>query len=115
MLIPDLATASRYISNGNGSFNQGNYDADTQNVTFNYTLDGILNYSVVDFAAFDNTSGNLELSLFDDDGISLINIITYSLTGTGSTTSNGLTISVTDFTPDNDRYKVTSDFIIDLN
>lgn len=114
-VIPDLTTVDRKMSNGLYTYNQGTYNAGATHDTFSYIHTGTLTYSCVDFSVYNNTSGNLVASVYDADEITLIQSLTYSLIGTGSTTGNGITVDVYSFNEDNDRYKASVNFTFDLN
>jgi len=113
--IPDVNTQDRVIADSLGTYNLGSYSAGYTHSTIDYTNNGILNYSVTEFALINNTSTTLTLSLLDDDDSTVIETITYTLNSTGSTSNNGLTINVTQLDPNQDRFKASANFQVDLN
>ncbi|CAG7580527.1 MAG: hypothetical protein SLAVMIC_00460 [uncultured marine phage] len=113
-VISDVSTASRRIADSLGSYNLGSYGAGTTQPTINYTHLGQLSYTCTEFAVFDNLSSDLILTLYDADGTTIIESLTYSLTGVGMVSNNGLTINVTQLDANQDRYKSTATFTVDL-
>ena len=115
---PSLPTGaySRYVStpdtNGytssvsSGNFGTGDWSPSittTRSVT-NVTTHTAFTES--EFACYDlNTT--LTFNLLNHDGSSLSSISNYVLNAAGSTTSNGLTITVNSFSADGDRYKAS--------
>jgi hypothetical protein len=74
----------------------------TRNVT---NSSGLLTaFSGATFGCYTNTT-TLSFYLYSGDGATLSSINNFILSAVGSTSSNGLTISVTAFTTDSDRYK----------
>jgi hypothetical protein len=115
---PSLPTGpySRYVStpstNGytssvsNGYFGTGTW---TPSITTTRSVTNITSHTAFtesEFACYDlNTT--LTFNLLNHDGSSLSSISNYVLNAAGSTTSNGITITVNSFLPDGDRYKAS--------
>lgn len=110
---------SRYISNPttngytssvvSGYFGTGNWtpssdfsSSTTRNVT---NSSGLLTaFTETEFACYTNGT-TMSFTLYNHDGSVLTDIQNYVINAAGSTTSNGLSITVNSFLPDNDRYK----------
>jgi hypothetical protein len=113
---PSLPTGaySRYVStpstNGytssvsNGYFGTGTW---TPSITTTRSVTNLTTHTAFtesEFACYDlNTT--LTFNLLNHDGSSLSSISNYVLNAVGSTTSNGITITVNSFSADGDRYK----------
>jgi hypothetical protein len=115
---PSLPTGpySRYVStpstNGytssvsNGYFGTGTW---TPSITTTRSVTNVTTHTAFtesEFACYDlNTT--LTFNLLNHDGSTLSSISNYVLNAAGSTTSNGITITVNSFSPDGDRYKAS--------
>lgn len=114
--------SSRYISNpttntyngtpGNtGSFGHGtwspasDFSSSTSRASIN-SSSNITAFSESEFGCF-NLGTTMSFYLYNHDGTVLSSIDNYVLNAAGSTTSNGLTITVNSFLPDSDRYKAS--------
>ena len=107
---------SRYVStpvtNGytssvsNGYFGTGTW---TPSITTTRSVTNVTTHTAfteTEFACYDlNTT--LTFNLLNHDGSSLSSITNYVLNAAGSTTSNGITITVNSFSTDGDRYKAS--------
>ena len=113
---PSLPTGaySRYVStpdtNGytssvsSGNFGTGDWSPSITTTRSVTNLTTHTAFTETEFACYDlNTT--LTFNLLNHDGSSLSSISNYVLNAAGSTTSNGLTITVNSFSADGDRYK----------
>ncbi len=110
---------TRFISNpGTNSYTssvaQGTFGTGDWNVTSNFTSNtsrnvtnssGLLTaFTEAEFACFTNGT-TMSFTLYNHNQTILSQITNYVISGVGSTTSNGITLTVNSFDIDNDRYK----------
>ena len=127
---PTLASGtSRYISQpttntyngtpGNpGIFGHGSWSpsADFSSSTSRLSINSsgsLTAFYETEFGCYNNGT-TMSFYLYNHDGTVLSSIDSYVLNGSGSTTSNGITITVNSFLPDSDRYKANVTGTIDV-
>lgn len=112
--------SSRYISQPTTSTynnipgNSGQYGIGSWSPSSNFTSNttrsainssgALVAFSESEFACYNNGT-TMSFTLYNHDGSVLSSINNYVINGIGSTTSNGITITVNNFLPDSDRYK----------
>ena len=117
------STTPRYVSepttnNYNYSSSPGEFGIGTWNTSSDFSATTTRNtinnsgtitlFSNSDFACFD-TGTTMSFQLIKDDGSTIIQSIeNLTINAIGSTNSGGLTLNITAFGPDNDRYKATA-------
>lgn len=118
---PSLGSGSaRYISSpstntyNSSAGNSGQFGVGTWNPSTNFassTTRSTINssgaltaFTESEFACLNNGT-TMSFTLYNYDGSVLYSIQNYVLSAAGSTTSNGLTITINSLLPDNDRYK----------
>jgi hypothetical protein len=128
---PSLGSGAytRYISNpstngynstpgNNGYYGTGTWDpatnftaSTTRNVT---NSSGSLQlFSESEFACY-NTGTTMSLYLYNHDGSILRSIVGHVINGTGATSQGGLTLNITSFSADNDRYKAAANGTVNV-
>jgi len=112
-LTPE-ATTSRFIGKPNGAYEVGDWTSfdSVARAVLNEPSSGEVSYTVTDFAVFDETT-TLDFIIYDGTGASLSTVS--QIVGTNSTTLNGLTINVTSFSVDSDRFKASATFTATLS
>jgi hypothetical protein len=123
---PSLPTGdySRYVStpdtNGytssvsSGNFGTGDWSPSITTTRSVTNLTTHTAFTETEFACYDlNTT--LTFNLLNHNGSSLSSISNYVLNAAGSTTSNGITITVNSFSADGDRYKASVSGTIDVS
>lgn len=89
---------------GVGSWSQSSdFSSSSTRTTIN-SASALTAFTETEFACF-NTGTTMSFTLYNHDNTVLYSIQNYIINGAGSTTSNGLTITVNSFSADNDRYK----------
>lgn len=105
-------------SNINGNFGVGNWNT-FNDYFFNNRTRKVFNtggiktlFSDSNFACYDDNT-NIVFSLYND--IELIESVSYVINGIGTISSNGITINVTNFETDSDRFKASVNGTIDVD
>jgi hypothetical protein len=80
-----------------------NFSANTTRPTIN-SSSNLTAFTESEFGCFNNGT-TMSFTLYNHDGSVLSSIDNYVINGSGSTSSNGLVITVNSFLPDSDRYK----------
>lgn len=116
--ISNPGTNSYTSSVAPGVFGTGDWNVSanyTSNVSRNVTnSSGLLTaFTETEFACFTNGT-TMSFTLYNHNGSILSQISNYVLNAVGSTTSNGITITVNSFDIDNDRYKANVTGTIDV-
>ncbi len=91
-----------YFGVGNWS-TLANFNASTTRTTIN-TTGTFTAFTETEFACY-NTGTTMSFTVYKEDGSVLYSIQNYVINVTGSTSSNGLTLTVNSFQADSDRYK----------
>ncbi len=98
------STAGNSGQFGVGTWDPGtNFTASTTRSTIN-SSGNLTAFTEAEFGCFNNGT-TMSFTLYNYDSSVLYSIQNYVINGAGSTTSNGLTITVNSFSADNDRYK----------
>ena len=128
---PSLGSGAftRYISNPstngynstpgtNGYYGTGDWDpatnftaSTTRNVT--NSSGSLTLFTESEFACF-NTGTTMSLYLYNHDGSILRSIVGHVINGTGATSQGGLTLNITTFAADNDRYKAAANGTVNV-
>lgn len=114
------STTDRFISFPDGGFfNVGDwspssdFSSNTLRPTTNSTTP-ILAFTESNFGVY-TTGTTMSFTVYDGSGAILSQITNYTINSVGSTGSLGITLSVTSFSADEDRYKASVSGTIDLN
>ena len=116
---------SRYISQPDtnaytssvipGYFGTGAWTPGITTVRNTTNLTSITAFTESEFACYD-TNTTFDFYVYNEDGSTIVSSITgYVVSGTGSTSSNGLTLTISSFTNDSDRYKAAASGTINLS
>ena len=128
---PSLGSGAytRYISNpstngynstpgNNGYYGTGTWDpatnftaSTTRNVT--NSSGNLQLFSESEFACY-NTGTTMSVYLYNHDGSVLQSIVGHVINGTGVTSQGGLTLNITSFSADNDRYKAAANATVNI-
>lgn len=117
-VVDDYDTTLRYVADPGSpaAYNVGDwtdFDSITRDVlVIEPSFSGSIDYTSTEFGVL-NTNTTLEVEVLDGDGSQ---VATHSVTvATSSSTSQGITIDITSFQPDEDRYQATANFTVDFN
>lgn len=127
---PSLGTGSYtrfistpYINSYNPSINQGQFGTGDWLTTSDFisnTYRSVINssgnftlFSDTDFSCLNNGT-TMSVYLYNHDGSILQSIVGHIINGTGSTSQGGLTLNITDFQPDNDKYKASVNAVLNV-
>lgn len=115
--ISNISTTNRYVADPstNGNYDIGGWTVGSQKSSLNNSYKGQFSYTVSDFACL-NENGDVSMIIYRADGSTILSEVSQVLnSSSGSITENGLSINVTSFNSDNDRFKASVEFTINLN
>lgn len=114
-VVSDITTIGRYvaspISEGN-PYSIGSWAGGSSHPT---TKNSSISYSCGYFSISNNSSTILKVDVLGADGTSIIASNSVAITGNINNTNDNITIKITDFTTDVDKYKAKMNTTIDLS
>lgn len=114
VITPETTTLRNVANPNGGAYDIGDWTPGTSYDVLNEPSGDKVTYVSTDFSVFNNTSTTLELNLYGANGTIIKTLSTAVLNGTQTVTNGGLSINVSSFSPDEDRYKATATFEINL-
>jgi hypothetical protein len=108
--ISPISTTTRDLGDPHGDYDIGSWASSLNTPRPSINVSSI-SYTSTDFSVYDNVNTDLYFNFYGADGTTILASASYDLTSVGSVTSNGITINVTDFQTDQDKYKATATFV----
>jgi hypothetical protein len=111
-VVPDIGTTSRNVADGAAHFDIGGWTPGTAHPTTRTSPQAWATPEA--FSIINNTSTILEATVFDADGVTPLATHQVTLTGNSSTSNAGITLTVSGWAADLNKWKAVAEMSLDL-